>query len=324
MAESILLKAASCVIINLQTEDTPMPTENEHEKIKRLLNLQGTDAGFFTLAVFSLIESFLRKIIPTQTKETTFYELIESYKEQSAHFHYDSYNQKYYANNKKIYSLMKDLVSSQFNTNEVRHKFGTLSEEEAIAAVALLEQFATIEKFTDINGIAKLSRQTDIWKNRMSPVDTAIELERANSKLRQLTKERDDMASRADSLQKIKVEYEAIIAKEKVAATEYEKAIEKNKANAEKIDALRKERHEQASANRALQKELAEKINALSDADEYITQLSRMASYTRTRYDFEQSLLRLTHEQQSIVNQIKFSKDFLIKGAAGTGKSVYY
>lgn len=47
-----------------------------------------------------------------------------------------------------------------------------------------------------------------------------------------------------------------------------------------------------------------------------------MTSYTRTRYDYEQSLLRLTREQESIVNQVKFEHDFLVKGSAGTGKSL--
>ncbi|MBR1721793.1 MAG: UvrD-helicase domain-containing protein, partial [Treponema sp.] len=54
----------------------------------------------------------------------------------------------------------------------------------------------------------------------------------------------------------------------------------------------------------------------------YIDNLSRLACYTRTRYDYEQSLLHLTRQQQAIVNMIDFGKDFLVKGSAGTGKSL--
>lgn len=295
---------------------------SQAEQIKRLLNMQGTDAGFFTLAVFSFIEAYLRQIVPNQTKETTFKELIDGYKEISRHFEYDSFSQKYFARDKKINSLLWNIVDSQYNTNEVRHKFGNLSEEEAIAAVSLLERFALLESFECTALINQLSHKTELWKGRLSPLETAHELEIANAKIKSLSKEKDDMAIQVEILKKTKAEYEGVIAKEKIAAAEFEKAVEKNKSNAEKIDALRKERHAQSTENRELQKQLAQKIAELSSADEYITQLSRMTSYTRTRYDFEKSLLRLTPEQEAIVRQINFTSDFLIKGAAGTGKSI--
>ena len=74
--------------------------------------------------------------------------------------------------------------------------------------------------------------------------------------------------------------------------------------------------------NHKTQKELQEQIAKLSDAENYIDNLSRMTTYTRTRYDYEQSLLQLTRQQKSIVDKVKFSKDFLVKGSAGTGKSL--
>ena len=55
--------------------------------------------------------------------------------------------------------------------------------------------------------------------------------------------------------------------------------------------------------------------------EEYISNLQRMLTYTRTRNDFEHAILRLTTEQKEAVNRIKFQKDYLIRGAAGTGKS---
>ena len=70
------------------------------------------------------------------------------------------------------------------------------------------------------------------------------------------------------------------------------------------------------------QKELQAQIEKLTDAEKYIDNLSRLACYTRTRYDYEQTLVHLTHQQQSIVNQVKFNRDFLVKGSAGTGKSL--
>ncbi|EID84222.1 Superfamily I DNA and RNA helicase [Treponema sp. JC4] len=103
---------------------------------------------------------------------------------------------------------------------------------------------------------------------------------------------------------------------------DYEQQITKNKQNKERIDELRREKNEVEQANRKTQKELQTQIEKLTDAENYIDNLSRMTSYTRTRYDYEQSLVHLTRQQQSIVNQVKFSRDFLVKGSAGTGKSL--
>ena len=47
-----------------------------------------------------------------------------------------------------------------------------------------------------------------------------------------------------------------------------------------------------------------------------------MTVYTRTRLDFERSLVRLTAEQSKVLAQIKLNRDFLVKGSAGTGKSL--
>ena len=56
--------------------------------------------------------------------------------------------------------------------------------------------------------------------------------------------------------------------------------------------------------------------------ENYISNLQRMLTYTRTRNDFEHSILRLTSEQQEAVDRIKFRKDYLVRGSAGTGKSL--
>ena len=50
--------------------------------------------------------------------------------------------------------------------------------------------------------------------------------------------------------------------------------------------------------------------------------LEQVTFYTKTRHDYEQSIITLSQEQSDVLNQINVNKDFLIKGAAGTGKSL--
>ena len=92
----------------------------------------------------------------------------------------------------------------------------------------------------------------------------------------------------------------------------------RNTASKERIDSLRQEKHR-------LKTELRERnirLEELKSAAEYIDQLRTLTYYTRTRFDYERSLIRLTPEQNDVVERINESHDFLVKGAAGTGKTL--
>jgi len=53
----------------------------------------------------------------------------------------------------------------------------------------------------------------------------------------------------------------------------------------------------------------------------YFEGLNRLTLYTRTRRDYERSLMRLTGDQQSTVDSAARGHDFLVRGGAGTGKT---
>jgi hypothetical protein len=50
--------------------------------------------------------------------------------------------------------------------------------------------------------------------------------------------------------------------------------------------------------------------------------LCRFTIYTRTRRDYERSLMRLTAEQQVALDAITPGHDSLVRGGAGTGKTI--
>ncbi|GAB1456904.1 hypothetical protein MASR2M48_22120 [Spirochaetota bacterium] len=50
--------------------------------------------------------------------------------------------------------------------------------------------------------------------------------------------------------------------------------------------------------------------------------MRRMTAFTRTRADYERAVVRLTAEQKGILTQIRLDRDFLVKGSAGTGKTL--
>lgn len=294
--------------VQTQSAPSPIPTLDQ---IKRLKSLQGVDSGIFTLAVFSTLEAFFREKLGNTVDNTTkFYELLDEYRE------------RYSVHNPKEYQLFRDILNNQKNTNQVRHHFKNLSVEEANSAAFLLSQFATIFNLPNLTQINQLAVNLKIWDSRKSPAETARELEKANQELKRLSSSNADMAQKVEELESKKKELELVSAKLRTLQLDYEQQITKNKQNKERIDELRREKNEVEQANRKTQKELQTQIEKLTDAETYIDNLSRLACYTRTRYDYEQSLVHLTRQQQSIVNQVRFSRDFLVKGSAGTGKSL--
>ncbi len=281
------------------------------EQIKRLKALQGVDCGVFTLSVFSAIEAHMRYLLDGDvTNQTTFKELLDKYK------------LRFTVRHPHEHQLYLDLVKNQNNTNRVRHRFASLTKEEANAAIYLLSEFAEIFNFPNKEKIKELKSALVIWDERKSPIETARELEKANEELKRLTRENNNMADRVSELEKNKNELSNLESQLKRLQHDYDDEITRNKKNKDKIDELRRLKNEEEMKNRAAQKTIQEQISKLSDAQTYIDNLARMTCYTRTRYDYEQNLLRLTREQESIVNQVKFEHDFLVKGSAGTGKSL--
>ena len=274
------------------------------EQIKRLQALQGVDAGVFTLAVFSTIEAYLRDSLGVNADQnTTFHELLEMFQDFHGH--------RGYKENK----LFGKIRHNHRNTNYVRHNFGNLSVEEATGAVSLLKEFASMFCLPNQDGISVLTRRLDSWDARKSPAETAVELEKANREIERLSKLNGNMAEKAAQFDERQKELERLEAQLKAIQTDYDLQLERNKKNKQKRFVAEEE-------SRKAQKELRAQLAELSDAKDYIENLSRMVSYTRTRYDYEQGLVRLTAEQESVVRQVSFGRDFLVKGSAGTGKSL--
>ena len=234
----------------------------------------------------------------------------------------DLFKARYATNSPREYMLIKDLIKNHQGTNPVRHRFANCSDEEAIGAIYLFNEFAKTYKLPNQAEIEKMAKALDIWLSRKSPAETAAELEKAIKQIKSLSEQNNDMLEKVTKLGQLQTQLDAMSSKLKALQFDYDQQITSSKKDKERINQLRKAKNEEEQKNLKVQKELQTQLEKLSDAEEYIQNLNRMTSYTRTRYDFEQSLVHLTKEQESIVNQVKFNRDFLIKGSAGTGKSL--
>ncbi|MGA2478041.1 MAG: UvrD-helicase domain-containing protein [Spirochaetia bacterium] len=67
---------------------------------------------------------------------------------------------------------------------------------------------------------------------------------------------------------------------------------------------------------------LTARLEGYRDLDRYVQHVSRFSLYTRTRIDYERGVMELTPEQNEALEGIRPGFDFLIRGGAGTGKTI--
>ena len=99
---------------------------------------------------------------------------------------------------------------------------------------------------------------------------------------------------------------------------ERERAVERGEAGRQRAAAVNGELEECARQKAAI----AARLESNRDLDEYVQNVRRYSLYTRTRMDYERGVMQLTAEQQEAVSAVRPGRDFLIRGGAGTGKTI--
>lgn len=274
------------------------------EQVNRLKTLNGTDPALFVLAIYSYIEYYCKKELGEENwnNETPFFRIIKD-------FRYQKQPTLDYIGQRELRENISSLIEGHIITNGIRHQFDPLSKEEVTAHV---EQFLKFAKTFNLPnyGILKTLDDKKLWDSRKNPEETAKELRELNQKIETLTKENANQIDIA--------KYNELSRELKLLQGELENARSAKSRASQKNDALRKSNNEKELRIKELERTLAEE----KKTQEYINSTLRLTNYTRTRSDYEKEMLRLTPEQNQIVNMIDFGKDYLIKGSAGTGKSV--
>lgn len=274
----------------------------------RLEKLLGTDEGFFLLALHSFVESFVLDVYPAGKYSQGFPTLLWDFK--------DFLKLKGRITMDDIQSIIRISKEHQV-ANKVRHAFLRLDREEVVAAtynfLGFCRACAISHPFLET-----LRSSLTVWDEKSSPMEKSRELgklrfdlfvsQRENSKLMQQAADARDAQARAEQLDADLKARTSELARERFRAD----------GKAERVDALRAELNNLNVQKTALFKELSR----FQDLELYVEHLNRFTVYTRTRRDYEKSLMRLTAEQQSALNAITPGHDFLIRGGAGTGKTI--
>jgi hypothetical protein len=278
------------------------------DRLNRLACLSGTDEGFFVLALHSFVERYAHEADPLLRYEERFPELVwglgEILKER---------RQIPHDNIKPLVRIIKE----HRLTHRVRHDFERLDREEALAAIHNFLGFCAVCAISD-PALQRFRESLKLWDEKTPPAERGEQLRRMQRQLIQAQKENaclveklDGMAAEQNRIAELSLQIRRLSAdldQERLRAA----------GKSERVDRLR----EELNALRLQRQELQKSLERYQGLEQYLEYLDRFTLYTRTRADYERSVTKLTPEQQEVMDGIDLSHDFLVKGGAGTGKTL--
>ncbi|MFW5842438.1 MAG: UvrD-helicase domain-containing protein [Spirochaetota bacterium] len=275
----------------------------------RLVGLAGTDPGFYILAIHSFVEAYLSKEMDV-IEEMTFPDLLWRFREQILENAGDRFVEELYC--------LKNLSKQHHLTNRVRHAFHDSDGEEAVATTHLFVVFCTLAGLADHPAVRELERSVHVWAERTSVLERSAALQMLQAELRSVQEKNEELLKQLSEYQSSQVELQQLELQVEQVDLELQKSRRSVEQKDTKIDELRAERRRLKEA----QRQQAQKMRVFEQLARYIENLRRFSLYTRTRLDYERSLTRLTPEQLEAVENVDGDHDTLIRGGAGTGKSL--
>lgn len=295
----------------------PRAAEVWDECFERLEAIAGQDAGFFDLAVHALVEAWLNASDPDFARQAEypgdgqqgprFREKVEQHLERRG--------------NPDYRSSLNGFSYSYRATNAVRHHFAALPESVAKSVGENLVVLAAKAGLGTASGRRRISERVAAWEGR-------VELHCHDEVLARIRYLESAQAEGGAALQARLLELD-----ERTKAFE---ALEREHAALQSaytgLSAVAAGRREEREDFRELKRELFARKEALRKAEgelaaraadaAYLAELRAMHHASRTRVEYEQTLLRLSAEQEDVLGSFVPGQSFLVRGAAGTGKTL--
>lgn len=278
--------------------------ESISDELDRIHSLYGIDQGFYVLAIHSFIESFTDRYHQEIQLRDTFAEKLDLL---SLLLGYDIRVRK----PQVIWRLCREHRC----TNEVRHGFIRLSSDEAIGATKNFLDFCRLTGIDD-RSLEQFQQDLNSWRDAAFSLEQHRELITLRHSVRSLSRENSELRERSSSYDEQQTEDAQRRLNELVSA---------NRALKERLDTARSkdDRHrQQLYEAREKERKLQKRMLVLQGQKQYLSYLQRYTSYSRTRADHQRSLMTLSAQQRRICSRIREPGDHLIRGGAGTGKTL--
>gem|GEM_PF-518766 len=282
-------------------------TADLQANLKRILALNGTDEGFYVVALHSLIEGYANAQSPYiatldrfgEKMNILFSDLGLCDPETGA-----------------VPRLAKRLTQEHATTNRVRHDFQELSSEEARSATFNFLEFCKTLGW-EHHLLNDLEEGLTLWRGKKTPIEQYREMRKLRLEYNRLRDEKQEVEKEIAESRDTRAALEAVRAQLKHKDQELAQLRHTAAGRKEKSNQLR-QKLRVAEEQKA---ELVEHAERLQSADLYLSYLERFTAYTRSRTDYERTVLQLSPEQKKAAERIRETGDYLVHGPAGTGKT---
>ena len=280
-------------------------THTLEERIKGLLLLSQADPGAFVRGLHSLIEELVLESGPRSVRAEGFPALLEAYGTRRGAVGHAG----------ETRAVVSRIIAEHAAVDGSARTGARIGGEEARAATYNFLRFCALAGI-DSPGLDDLRKSLLPWSSTGVPGDIVLQ------------EIQDELAGAQENNAALLIQTEAW-ARDKHRLAELEGEAmrlgaeldrEKGRVDAGtgKLDALQREMERVAGEAH----KVAAQLETYRDLDLYVNRISRFSLYTRTRMDYERSVMKLTAEQEEVVRGIRPGVDFLIRGAAGTGKTI--
>lgn len=277
------------------------------DRLERLLRVAETDEGFYVLALHSFVESHILEQIPALRS-------IESFPERLRAFADTLKKRGCPARDLKV---INRIIQEHAVTNRVRHSFARLDREEALAATHNFLRFCSICGL-DSRSLEKLRQSLSPWSEKRSPPADGGQLSHVQLELAEAQRNTQKLLAQTEAWARDKLRLAELEGETQRMAAEMAQEKARPDQPAERLKQLQSD----MSALATEKQRLTGQLESYTDLDRYVENVSRFSLYTQTRLDYERSVTKLTPEQAEAVESIKPGFDFLVRGGAGTGKTI--
>lgn len=289
-------------------KDQHIASDQLNSRLQRLESLCGTDEGFFVLALHSFVENFVNEYHPPLRYESRFDERLWQFGELL--------KQRHGIPHDSVRVLIR-IGKEHKLTNRVRHDFRQLDAEEAAAAIHNFLGFCKLCRI-DSKALDKFRERLKLWDEKVSPLERSRQLESVKLQLVLAQRRNTELVQQMEGHAEQKQRVNELNLEIRRLSIELEQERLRASGKTERVDNLRQE----LNGLRLQKQDLLQALERYQNLEEYVEYLDRFTLYTRTRLDYERTVMKLTPEQQEIIGAIDLSHDFLIKGGAGTGKTL--
>ena len=280
--------------------------ENQEQRLAHLSALAGGTAGALIRGLHSFLEDFLKDASPPERRGKSFSERLAGFAESAAGR----------SGAAAARGLVKRLAAEHELAFRAAWSTAAPDADEAAAAAHNFLQFCELAR-VDSPALAGLRALRDSWLQKTATEEGGA-LQEVMAEL---------VAARAD--ERTILEQTALWVEDKKKLAELEGEVlrlqgsfsresARESPGAGRLEQVR----EETRALEARRAELEARLSSYRDLDHYVRQASRFSLYTRTRRDYERGLMQLTPEQREAAEAMQGGKDVLVRGAAGTGKTI--